>query len=51
MADQYDVSVNKDDLNARSFAKELNDRYADGWKLHQAFEQNGNTVTIWERRS
>ena len=51
MADHYDVSVNKDDLNARSFANELNDRHEDGWKLAKVFEQNGNTVVVWERRS
>jgi hypothetical protein len=51
MADHYDVSVNKDDLNARNFARELNERHEDGWKLNDVFEQNGNTVMVWERRA
>jgi hypothetical protein len=49
MADHYDVTVNKKDLDVSSFAGELNKRWSQGWSLHSAFEQNGNTISIWER--
>jgi hypothetical protein len=52
MAEQhYDVTVNKADLSVRQFADECNNRWADGWRLAHAFEKDGNTVTVWERRS
>ncbi len=49
--DHYDTSVNKGDLNMRSFKDEMNDRWKDGWKVAQVFMQGGNTIVIWERRA
>lgn len=49
--DHYDTSVNKGDLNMRSFTDDLNDRWNDGWKLAHVFEQGGNTIVVWERRT
>jgi hypothetical protein len=52
MADNhYDAEVNRGDLNVSSFARDLNKRYEDGWKLAHIFEQGGNTVVVWERRA
>jgi hypothetical protein len=49
--DHYDATVNRGDLNMRSFTDELNDRWKDGWRVGQVFMQGGNTIVIWERRS
>lgn len=48
--DHYDCEVNRGDLSMHWFKDTLNDRWKDGWKLAQAFEQAGNTVVVWERR-
>jgi hypothetical protein len=47
--DHYDASVNKGDLNMRSFTNELNQRWEDGWKLAYVFSHGGNTIVVWER--
>lgn len=47
----YDTEVNKGSLNMGSFKRNLNSRWDDGWKLSHVFEQDGNTVMVWERRS
>ena len=31
----------------RAWQGHLNDRYARGWRLHQVFEQDGNTVQVF----
>ena len=46
----YEVEVNKGDLNAGSMSRKMNDRYSDGWKVAHIFEENGNTVIVWERQ-
>ena len=48
--DQYLVEVNKNDLNVRAMTAHLNSKWKDGWRLAHVFEQNGNTVTVFERR-
>lgn len=48
---EYDTEVNKKGLNMRVFAGMLNDRAKNGWRLHTAFEQDGNTVCIFEREA
>ncbi len=48
--DHYDCEVNRDELSMHWFRDALNDRWRDGWKLGQVFEQAGNTVIVWERR-
>jgi hypothetical protein len=50
MADHYKVEVNKGELSVRSYEGDLNKKWDDGWALHTAFVQDGNTVTIWNRR-
>lgn len=47
----YEITVNERDLSVRSYSDECNDRWGDGWRLAHVFEQNGNTVSVWERRS
>lgn len=51
MADHYDVTVNRGEINMRSFKDELNDRWENGWKLAHSFEEGGNLITVWEQRS
>jgi hypothetical protein len=46
---EYDTEVNKKSINMRVFAAMLNQRAESGWRLHTAFEQDGNTVCIFER--
>lgn len=47
---EYDAEVNKKSVNALpGRATELNTRAKKGWRLHTAFEQDGNTITIYER--
>jgi hypothetical protein len=48
--DHYDCEVNREGLSMRWLKNALNDRWQDGWKLGQVFEQAGNTVIVWERR-
>jgi hypothetical protein len=46
----YMTEVNKGSINMSTLTDKLNDRYADGWRLHTMLEQNGNTVCVFERR-
>ena len=46
----YDMEVNKGSIRAQSFSKDANKRWVDGWKIAHMFEQDGNTIIIWERR-
>lgn len=46
----YDTEVNKADVNMGKLAKTLNDRAAQGWRLHTALEQGGNLVMIFEKQ-
>lgn len=47
----YEATVNRGSLNMATFTRELNQRWKRGWKLGQVFEQSGNTVIVWERRT
>lgn len=49
-SEHYDTDVNKGSLNVGSFKRELNRRWTAGWKLAHIFEQDGNTVIVWERQ-
>lgn len=44
----YDAVVNKKDLNVGRLAAALNDREQRGWQLVHIFEQDGNTVQIFQ---
>lgn len=46
-ANHYVTEVNKGSINMRAWQGHLNDRYARGWRLHQVFEQDGNTVQVF----
>lgn len=48
--EHYDVVVNKNDLSVRRLTGNLNQRWADGWRLAHMIEQAGNTVMVFERR-
>lgn len=45
----YDAEVNKGSLSITFFKSTLNTRWENGWKLSHIFEQDGNTVIVWER--
>lgn len=47
----YDCEVNRGDLNMGWLRDTLNDRWEDGWRLSSMFEQAGNTVIVFEKRS
>lgn len=49
-SDHYEAEVNKDSLNMRSFTRDLNNRWENGWKLAHVYVHEANTVTVWERR-
>lgn len=53
MADEehYDTEVNKGSINIGHLKDKLNQRWAKGWKLHSMFEQDGNTIMVFEKRS
>lgn len=51
MADHYDATVNRGDLNMRSFTNEMNKRWDDGWRVAHVFMQAENTIVIWEKRT
>lgn len=46
----YEVVVNKKSLNAAGVTIDLNARWDKGWRLAHVFEQDGNTVMVFERR-
>jgi hypothetical protein len=47
---QYLTEVNKGSVNMSTLTDKLNSRWEEGYRLHTALEQNGNTVLIFERR-
>lgn len=47
----YESEVNRGSLNMRTFTATLNSRWNGGWRLSHLFEQDGNTVMVWERRT
>lgn len=47
---QYVTRVNRDRLDVERHTDYLNQVWAHGFQLHSIFEQNGNTVMVFERR-
>ncbi len=47
----YHVEVNKRGLSVRALTTALNQRWENGWRLAHVFEQRGNTVLVFEKRS
>lgn len=48
-ADQYVTRVNKGRLDVERHSDMLNRTYRAGFRLHSIFEQDGNTVMVFER--
>lgn len=44
----YVTQVNKGSINMSRWQENLNGMYARGWKLRHVFEQDGNTVQVYE---
>lgn len=49
--DHYVVRVDAGRLDVERTTDRLNEIWALGWQLREAFEQSGNTVMIFERRA
>ena len=49
--DQYVTRVNRGGLDVERHTDFLNDAFRGGFRLHSIFEQNGNTVMVFERRA
>ena len=49
--DQYVARVNTNRLDIERHTDYLNKVWAAGFRLHSIFEQNGNTVMVFERRA
>lgn len=47
---RYVTEVNRGSVNMTAYQERLNTMWHKGYRLHTAFEQDGNTVTIFERR-
>ena len=47
---EYDTDVNKGSISMGQLKDKLNNRGKDGWRLSQAFVQEGNTILIFERQ-
>jgi hypothetical protein len=46
--DHFVTEVNKGSINMRSWSKDLNDMYRKGYRLAHVFQQEGNTVQVFE---
>jgi hypothetical protein len=46
---EYTTEVNKGSVNMRSLTGHLNNMGRQGWRLHSIFEQDKNTVMVFER--
>jgi hypothetical protein len=46
---EYTTEVNKGSVNMRWLTGHLNDVGRQGWRLHSIFEQDKNTVMVFER--
>lgn len=48
--DRYVTRVDRGKLDVERHTDFLNDAWSSGFRLHSIFEQNGNTVMVFERR-
>jgi hypothetical protein len=46
---QYHTEVNKGSIRMQTLTSHLNDMARQGWRLHSIFEQDKNTIIIFER--
>ena len=44
----YRVEVNRGDVNVGALTVRMNQRAADGWRLHTALAHDGNLLLVWE---
>jgi hypothetical protein len=44
----FRTEVNKGSINMRFWTRHLNDEYQQGYRLMHVFEQDGNTVQVYE---
>lgn len=49
--DRYVTRVNRNALDVERHSDYLNNAWRQGWRLHTIFEQNGNTVMVFESRA
>lgn len=49
--DHYVTRVDRGKLDVERHSDFLNDAHRAGFRLHSIFEQNGNTVMVFERHS
>ena len=47
----YEIEVNEGSVNVGRFEKIACDRAANGYRMAHVFEQDKNTVVVWERTS
>jgi hypothetical protein len=47
-AQHYITEVNKGSIRMQTWQRHLNDLYAQGYRLAHVFEQDGNTVQVYE---
>ena len=47
----FDVVVNKNSLSVKMLGPTLAKRLQDGWTLAHIFEQDGNTVMVFQRNT
>ena len=47
-AQHYLTEVNKGSIRMQTWQRHLNDMYARGYRLAHVFEQDGNTVQVYE---
>lgn len=45
----YEIEVNKGSTNVGAFERAANGRHANGYRMAHVYEQDGNTVCVWER--
>ncbi|HEX8081629.1 MAG TPA: hypothetical protein VF557_15570 [Jatrophihabitans sp.] len=45
----YEIEVNKGATNVGKFQDAANKRFENGYRMAHVFEQNGNTICVWER--
>ena len=46
--DHYVTEVNKGSINMRTWQAHLNEMYRKGYRLAHSFEQDGNTIQVFE---
>lgn len=45
----FEAQVNKGKIRMEGLTNHLNARWANGYKLMHIYEQDGNTVVIWQK--